>query len=52
MGVVSFEMLALRNYIKRGPLATMMEASSHPKFLKPSDFRPTCEGLDEVSSVR
>jgi hypothetical protein len=49
MGVVAFEMLALRNYIKRGNLAQMMELSSHPKFQRPSDFRPDVpSGLDEV----
>jgi serine/threonine protein kinase len=49
MGVVAFEMLALRNFIKRGPLPQMMENSARPKFTKPSDFRPDVpDGLDEV----
>lgn len=49
MGVVAFEMLALRNYIKRGPLPQMMAASVTPKFQKPSEFRPDVpSGLDDV----
>lgn len=49
MGVVAFEMLALRNYIKRGPLPQMMAASQNPKFSKPSEFRPDVpSGLDDV----
>jgi serine/threonine-protein kinase len=49
MGVVAFEMLALRNYVKRGPLPQMMAASQNPKFSKPSEFRPDVpSGLDDV----
>ncbi len=49
MGVVAFEMLALRNYIKRGTLSAMMEGSANPKFMKPSEFRPDVpKGLDDV----
>ena len=49
MGVVAFEMFALRNYIKRGPIPKMMEASMNPKFMKPSEFRPDVpSGLDDV----
>lgn len=40
MGVVAFEMLALRNYIKRGSLPEMMDASARPVFVRPSEFRP------------
>lgn len=40
MGVVLFEMLALRNYIPPGPLPNMLEASIRPKFSPPSSFRP------------
>lgn len=51
MAVVCFEMLALRNYVKRGTLAAMMEASAKPSFMKPSEFRPDVpDGLDEVLS--
>lgn len=49
MGVVSFEMLALRNFIKRGPLPAMMSASVSPRFVPPSEYRPDVpRGLDEV----
>lgn len=49
MAVVCFEMLALRNYVKRGTLSAMMEASASPHFMKPSEFRPDVPpGLDEV----
>ncbi len=49
MGVVAFEMLALRNFIKRGPLPKMMEASMGPAFVPPSRFRPDIPpGLDGV----
>ncbi len=40
LGVVAFEMLALRNYVKRGPVPDMMERSKGPKFVRPSEFRP------------
>lgn len=49
MGVVAFEMLALRNFIKRGPLPKMMESSMAPAFVPPSRFRPDVPpGLDGV----
>ncbi len=49
LAVVCFEMLALRNYVRRGTVTAMMEASATPKFLKPSSFRPDVpEGLDAV----
>src|SRR5688572_18509639 len=49
LAVVCFEMLALRNYVKRGTLTAMMEASATPTFMKPSEFRPDVpEGLDRV----
>lgn len=40
MGVVGFEMLVLRNFIKRGPLLEMMAASLEPRFRLPSTLRP------------
>lgn len=49
MGVVAFEMLALRNYIRRGPLPKMMDLSKSPSFVRPSEFRPDVpRGLDHV----
>jgi hypothetical protein len=49
VAVVCFEMLALRNYVKRGTLNAMMEASAKPAFMKPSEFRPDVPpGLDSV----
>ncbi|MEQ8983427.1 MAG: serine/threonine-protein kinase, partial [Deltaproteobacteria bacterium] len=49
MGVVAFEMLALRNFIKRGPLPAMMKASTAPTFVPPSRYRPDVPpGLDAV----
>jgi serine/threonine-protein kinase len=49
IAVVCFEMLALRNYVKRGTLTAMMEASASPTFMKPSEFRPDVPpGLDSV----
>jgi serine/threonine-protein kinase len=49
IGVVCYEMLALRNYVKRGTLTAMMEASANPTFMKPSEFRPDVPaGLDSV----
>lgn len=40
MGVVCFEMLVLRNYVKRGTMNAMMEASMRPVFTQPSMLRP------------
>ena len=37
---VMFEMLGLRNYVKRGTIAEMMERSLKPLYVKPSTFRP------------
>jgi serine/threonine-protein kinase len=49
MGVVAFELLTLRNYIKRGPVTQMMEQTIVPKFQNPSEFRPDVPaGLDAV----
>ncbi len=49
---VAFEMFALRNYIKRGPVAQMMTASVKPPFVPPSEYRPDVPaGLDEVLRV-
>jgi eukaryotic-like serine/threonine-protein kinase len=49
IAVVCFEMLALRNYVKRGTITQMMEASATPSFVRPSDFRPDIpEALDRV----
>ncbi|MCA9553388.1 MAG: serine/threonine protein kinase, partial [Myxococcales bacterium] len=49
MGVVAFEMLALRNYIKRGTVPEMMDASARPVFVRPSEFRPDIpKELDRV----
>jgi serine/threonine-protein kinase len=49
VAVVCFEMLALRNYVKRGTLTAMMEGSAKPTFMKPSEFRPDVPpGLDSV----
>jgi serine/threonine protein kinase len=49
IGVVLFEMLALRNYIPPGPLPTMIEASTRPRFVRPSNFRPDVpKALDQL----
>lgn len=49
MGVVTYEMLALRNYIKRGSATQMMESTLNPRFVRPSEFRPDVPaGLDDV----
>jgi serine/threonine-protein kinase len=49
MGVVAYEMVALRNFIKRDSLQKMMEQSLNPKFQPPSMFRPDVpRGLDEI----
>lgn len=49
MGVVLFEMLALRNYIPPGPVPTMIEASIRPRFQPPSQFRPDVpKALDAI----
>lgn len=40
MGVVAFEMLALRNFVKRGSISEMMAASAAPIFVRPGEFRP------------
>ena len=52
MGAVTFEMLALRNYIRRGTVSEMMQRSLKPKYVPPSEFRPDVPpGLDEVLQV-
>jgi serine/threonine-protein kinase len=49
MGVVLFEMLALRNFIARGAIPMMLRASLNPTFSAPSVYRPDVPpGLDEV----
>ena len=49
MGAVAYEMLALRNYIKRGTMPAMMESSLRPAFVPPSKFRPDIPpALDRV----
>ncbi|MCK6550535.1 serine/threonine protein kinase, partial [Myxococcota bacterium] len=40
IAAVAYEMLALRNYIKRGPLTDMMAESMSPRFRPPSQVRP------------
>ena len=52
MGAVTFELLALRNYIRRGTVSEMMQRSLKPKYVPPSEFRPDIPpGLDEVLQV-
>jgi serine/threonine-protein kinase len=49
MGVVLYEMLALRNFITRGPIPVMLRASLKPTFQPPSKYRPDMpSGMDDV----
>ena len=48
-GAVAFEVLALRNYIRRGPVAEMIERALQPAFTPPSEFRPDIpQALDDA----
>lgn len=49
MGVVLYETIALRNYLKRGPIPQMLRASLNPEWRPPSEFRPDVpKALDAV----
>jgi serine/threonine-protein kinase len=49
MGVVLYETIALRNYLKRGPIPQMLRASLNPEWRPPSEFRPDVpKALDGV----
>jgi hypothetical protein len=49
MGVALYELLALRPYVKRGPMAEMLAATLTPNFVPPSSVRPDVpRALDEV----
>lgn len=49
MGVVLFEMLTLRSFIRRGPVPTMLSASLAPELRAPSSLRPDLpKSLDPV----
>lgn len=49
MAVVTFEMLALRNYVPPGTVPEMVRACTRPLFEPPSKFRPDLpRGLDAV----
>lgn len=49
MGVVLWETLALRNFLKRGPVPMMLHASLNPEWTPPSKIRPDLpRALDEV----
>ncbi len=49
MGVVLWETLALRNFLKRGTVPAMLHASLNPEWTPPSKFRPDLPtALDEV----
>ena len=52
MGAVTYELLALRNYIRRGPMAQMMASAVDPHYVEPSRFRSDIPpGLDDVIRV-
>lgn len=49
IGVVLWELLSLRNYIKRGPLPLMLQASVQPVYEPPSLHRPDApKALDKL----
>ncbi|MCC7385661.1 MAG: protein kinase [Deltaproteobacteria bacterium] len=49
IGVVLWELLSLRNYIKRGPLPQMLQASVQPVYEPPSLHRPDApRALDKL----
>lgn len=49
MGVVLYETIALRNFLKRGPIPQMLRASLNPEWRPPSEFRPDVpKALDGV----
>ena len=49
MGVVLYEALTLRSFIRRGPIPVMLQASRRPDLKRPSEFRPDVPpALDQV----